>query len=152
MCAGGAEAVLANLNPVTTWKHPVLTFDNASDREMYLGGRGLLLVPGYFCPPSPVAFVGPRPRLVYPISWPDDASRTRGGHLAALLGNTRATILHSVVNGCTATELARRTGVTLATVCHHTAVLRNAGLIITRRQGTCTTHLIAPLGLRLLTG
>ncbi|MET8760646.1 helix-turn-helix domain-containing protein [Lentzea sp. NPDC004782] len=45
---------------------------------------------------------------------------------------------------------AKLVGVAPATVSHHTAVLREAGLITTERDENFARHLITPLGLRVL--
>lgn len=73
------------------------------------------------------------------------------GALGALIGRTRAALLYAVAEGCATTSgLARRVGVSLASVSQHTAVLRNAGLISTRREGTAVHHALTPLGQHML--
>jgi DNA-binding transcriptional ArsR family regulator len=59
-------------------------------------------------------------------------------------------VLASVADGCTTTELARRAGVSLAAASQHAAVLRGAGLIASRRQGSAVVHVLTPLGAELL--
>jgi DNA-binding transcriptional ArsR family regulator len=153
----GVEGVLAGLEPFADWDYPVLSLDHSVDRDLHLGGQGLRLAPSYFCLRRPVALADPvsPPTLVFPIKPTSrllDTDGTRSDPLNALLGLTRATILRSVLGGSTTTDLARRTQVSAATVSHHTAVLRDAGMIITRRHGTSATHLLTPLGLRMLAG
>ncbi len=72
--------------------------------------------------------------------------------LAALLGTTRAQVLLYVAAGSdvTATDLVRRLGVSAATVSHHTTVLRNSGLITTRRVGGSVRHALTLSGRGLL--
>ncbi|TDV56141.1 ArsR/SmtB family transcription factor [Actinophytocola oryzae] len=151
----GAEGLLRWLGPPTAWQPPLLTVEYPLDRDLYLDGRGLVLIPGYFCLHHPVALADPlqRPVLVCPIRTESRllAGRRGGDHVSALLGNTRASILRSVIDGGTTTGLARQTGVAPATISHHTSVLRNAGLITTDRHENFATHLITPLGLRVLT-
>jgi DNA-binding transcriptional ArsR family regulator len=161
-CAGGVqrylragpEGLLRWLGPQTTWEPPVLTVDYPLDRDLYLGGRGLVLIPSYFCLFHPVALAEPSLSQVLVLPMRDEfrllAGNGDGGHLGALLGATRAEILRSVVDGSSTTRLARLTGVAAATVSHHTGVLRNAGLITTDRHENFATHLITPLGLQLL--
>jgi DNA-binding transcriptional ArsR family regulator len=77
------------------------------------------------------------------------------GHLAALLGRTRSAILERVadghgIDGCGTVELARHLGISPASVSQHTAVLRNSGLISTRRDGASVIHTLTSLGARLL--
>jgi DNA-binding transcriptional ArsR family regulator len=59
-------------------------------------------------------------------------------------------VLASVADGCTTTELAHRAGVSLAAASQHAAVLRGAGLIASRRQGSAVLHVLTPLGAELL--
>jgi len=57
--------------------------------------------------------------------------------LAALVGRKPGGgVLQSIADGCTTTELARRVGISLAAASQHASVLRGAGLIATRRQGS----------------
>jgi DNA-binding transcriptional ArsR family regulator len=162
-CAGGIqrylrtgpEGLLRWLGPTTSWQPPVLTVDYPHDRDLHLDGRGLMLIPGYFCLYHPVALADPllSPVLVFPIRTESRllaGGQSTGDHVSALLGTTRATILRSVINGSTTTSLARQVGVAAATVSHHTSVLRNAGLITTDRHENFAMHLITPLGLALL--
>ncbi|HET6707094.1 winged helix-turn-helix domain-containing protein [Amycolatopsis sp.] len=152
----GPEGLLRWFSPAATWEPPILTIDYPFDRDLHLGGRGLVLAPCYFCVHHPVALADPRlrPILVFPI-----AAGTRllaaghgdGGNLSALLGATRATILRAVVSGCSTTGLSKLVGVAPATISHHTGVLRAAGLVTTHRHERAATHTITPLGLRVLT-
>lgn len=151
----GTEAVLAALSPLATWRHPVLTVSYPVERDLYLAGRGLRLIPSYYCVKRPVALADPRlpPTLVYPITLTSrllGASAGGGDRLAALLGPTRATILRAASTGSTTTILATQSGVAPATVSHHTTVLRNAGMIATRRHGVQASHHLTPLGLQVL--
>jgi len=151
----GAEAMLATFEPLATWHRPVLSFDYPLDRDLHLNGRGLLLIPSYFCLRYPVSLADPdlRPVLVYPVTPRArllGAPRSVDDHLGALLGHTRAAILRSLVRMATTTDLARRVDVSPATVSHHTAILRNTGLVTTRRDHTFVTHMLTPLGLRML--
>jgi len=162
-CAGGIqrylqtgpEGLLRCLRPATNWQPPVLSVDYPRDRDLHLDGRGLVLIPGYFSLYHPIALADPllRPVLVFPIRTESRllAGPGSGDHVSALLGTTRAMILRAAINGSTTTGLARQAGVTLATVSHHTSVLREAGLITTDRQENFATHLITPLGLKVLT-
>lgn len=152
----GPEGLLRWLSPVASWEPPVLAVNYPFDRDLHLDGRGLVLIPNYFCVFHPVTLADPalRPVLMLPIR---TASRLltgghgSGDHVSALLGTTRASLLRSVVDGSTTTQLAKVIGVAPATISHHTAVLRDAGLITTHRHENFATHTITPLGLQLLT-
>jgi DNA-binding transcriptional ArsR family regulator len=79
-----------------------------------------------------------------------DHRRPRGAALAALVGRNRAAVLRATAHGCTTTELADRVGISLASASQHASVLRDAGLITTRRQGSAVLHVLTPLGAELL--
>ncbi|MFJ4869744.1 hypothetical protein [Streptomyces sp. NPDC088757] len=70
--------------------------------------------------------------------------------LEELLGRTRAAILEAAADGRGTTEPACRLGISPATVSQRTAVLRNAGLLATRREGKAVLHTVTPLGTALL--
>ena len=125
--------------------------------EMELGGRGIALVPSVFVGREPSLHENPNhedetPRLILPAEDARSArlwapSRSRG---PALVGRNRAAVLQSIADGCTTTELARRVGISLAAASQHASVLRGAGLIATRRQGSAVLHVLTPLGAELL--
>jgi DNA-binding transcriptional ArsR family regulator len=151
----GVEAMLIGVVPGAIWNSLVLTLPYAVDRDLFLVGRGLRLVPSYFTLLNPVALADEElpPTLVFPI---DPATRLLaeqsrpGDHLGALVGTTRAAILRLVMDGCSTRELIRRVGVAPATVTHHTTILRKAGVIATARDGSVASHHLTPLGLHLL--
>jgi DNA-binding transcriptional ArsR family regulator len=152
----GPEGLLGALGPTANWQPPVLAVDYPHDRDLHLDGRGLVLIPCYFGLHHPVALADPqlRPVLVFPIRTESrllSGGRSSGDHVSALLGATRATILRSALNSSTTTRLAKLAGVAPATISHHTSVLRDAGLITTDRHENFATHLITPLGLKVLT-
>jgi DNA-binding transcriptional ArsR family regulator len=158
---GGPGALLASLQgPRIRWRPPVLEILMPGTVEMELGGRGIALVPSVFVGREPSLHENPNhedetPRLILPAEDARSArlwapSRSRGSALAALVGRNRAAVLQSVADGCTTTELARRVGISLAAASQHASVLRGAGLIATRRQGSAVLHVLTPLGADLL--
>ncbi|MFG2426681.1 ArsR/SmtB family transcription factor [Streptomyces sp. NPDC048590] len=152
---GGADELLATLPPMIRWRAPVLEADYPVDRELRLDGRGLLLQPSFFCRGTPVVYRDPGlpPVLVYPVTHPEAPAFTDPGPwLGRLVGNTRSTVLRSIGHGCTTSELARRTGVSLASASQHACVLREAGLVRTLRHGSSVLHTLTPLGAALLRG
>jgi DNA-binding transcriptional ArsR family regulator len=70
--------------------------------------------------------------------------------LARLLGKTQAAVLAAIADTCTTTELAHRVGISLPTASHHTGILRDAGLVVSRRSGNTVVHRLTPLGADLL--
>jgi DNA-binding transcriptional ArsR family regulator len=166
VAAGGLEQLLATLCPAhIRWRQPVLTVDTplGCDADVHLNGRGLVLIPSVFVGDLPyLAFDLGDPdapaTLIYPVV--DDLAAARrlwtasrpAGHLATLLGRSRSALLEAIADGCGTVELARRVGISPASVSEHTAVLRNSGLISTRRDGARVVHTVTNLGTMLLEG
>jgi len=153
---GGMERLLATLHPAVRWRSPALqvTTSNVGPTTIRLDGAGLLLQPSVFVWHTPVLRLrGGRPVLLYPVS-----CEISGGEqnrpppdLVALMGRARAAMLRLLVSaGATTTELALRTGLSLATISEHAGVLRDAGLITTRSIGRTRLHSLTPLGAALL--
>lgn len=151
----GVEGLLASFGPLMCWRPPVLEVRYDVDRELHLGGRGLRLVPSYFCHGSPVALADPDllPVLVYPISEECRWAAIGDADLQAvekLLGATRTAILAAMIRATSTTQLARSVGVSPASASRHTAVLRAAGLIRTVRDRQAVLHTRTPLGTAIL--
>lgn len=157
VAAAGAQGLLDSLRPAMRWDGEVLAVDYPVDQEMHLAGRGLLLVPSYFCWRYPVTLLDPSlpPVLIYPAERDAVAPALTDPNrraLAALIGSTRAAALAAIGTGCSTTELARRVGVSLAAASQHATVLRNAGLIISLREANTMMHSLTPLGTAVLLG
>jgi DNA-binding transcriptional ArsR family regulator len=158
---GGAEGLLASLRPTMRWVDGVLEIPNyPSTRDLHLCGRGLLLIPSFFCDRIPVTLVDPTlpPVLVYPVdrcggllsaSAAVSAPAERQA-LSALLGRTRAAVLAAIGDGCSTGEIARRLAISPAAASQHASVLRNAGLVVTRRNRNTVLHTLTPLGSAML--
>ncbi len=154
---GGTDGLLAGLGPYMRWRRPMLEVDYPEDRDLYLQGRGLTLVPSYFCWGGPVSLAdsGLPPVLAYPLrhaaARPDEAGDQRSqAPLSALLGSTRAAVLRATEAGATTGELARAAGVSAASATRHTTVLRDAGLLTSHRHGPAVLHTLTPTGAALL--
>lgn len=151
---GGLEGLFGSMHPMVRWRPPVLEVEYAVDRELHLDGRGLRLVPSYFCHRVPVALADPGlpPTLVYPVGqefrW-CQAIRT-GQALDALLGATRGAVLRSIAHGATTTQLARVLHVSVSSVSRQAAVLRDAGLVASHRHDQAVLHSLTPLGTAVL--
>jgi len=78
------DTTRSGLTPLFRWRWPVLEAPYPLDKDVHLAGRGLLLVPSYFCRRMPVTFADPGlpPVLVYPITTvdtePDKSGELRG--------------------------------------------------------------------------
>jgi predicted transcriptional regulator len=163
LATGGPDQLLTSLQGRwIRWRRPVLEVLVPGHVEVHLDARGLVLVPSVFVGEVPSLHQNPNdataaPWLVLPPAddlvgggrlWDDP--RPRGAALAALVGRNRAAVLSAIAHGCTTTELACRVGISLAAASQHASVLRNAGLITTRRQGSAVLHMLTPLGAELL--
>ncbi len=154
-CHLGTEEMLRTFAPVLRWQPPVLSADYPVERDVHLQGRGLLLVPSYFCRHTPVALLDEAlwPVLVYPARPPrPEALAAPSARLAPLLGHTRAAVLQALQESCTTSELARCAGVSLSSASEHASVLRRAGLITSTRERHHMHHTLTQLGSHLLTG
>lgn len=161
---GGLDGLLGSLGPSVRWEPPTLFVAYPEERELWLGGRGLRLVPSRFCWRLPVALADPAldQVLVYPAvgelacaapaALGDDDPRGRGRSLASLLGRTRARVLVALAACGTTGELAVRLAVSAATVSGHVGALRGAGLVLSRRVDGRVVHTLTPLGDALLNG
>ncbi|MEV4757492.1 winged helix-turn-helix domain-containing protein [Micromonospora sp. NPDC049559] len=165
---GGAEGLLASLRPAVRWESGVLeVLDYPMSRELYLDGRGLLLLPSFFCARIPVTLLDPElpPILVYPVDRlggltpaPGEGAGRRPANLrengaealAALLGRTRAAVLEAASDGCTTGEIARRLHISPAAASQHATVLRNAGLLVSQRERNTVLHTLTRLGQDML--
>lgn len=146
---GGVGDLFTGLTPLFRWRWPVLEAPYPLDKDVHLAGRGLLLVPSVFCRRMPVTFADPGlpPVLVYPITTADTEPSPS---LTALLGRTRARVLHMLDGHCTTSEIATRLAISAASASEHATVLRNAGLISTTRAAQSVRHTLTPLGEALL--
>ncbi len=167
MSADGVEAMLRSLHPRIRWNAPVLEIGGAGPGELQLDGCGLLLSPSLFVQGpghvllNPAADYALPPAVVFPLR-PDtrgrpllierDAAGSTDRALAALVGRTLAAALAALLDGTSTSQLADLLGVSSAAVSQHTAVLRAAGLIATRRNRNLVLHTITPLGRLLLRG
>lgn len=155
---GGIEQVLHSLGPRVRWRPPVLEVRTRAEIEYdyHLGGRGLVLAPGAFSSYVPCDPDEEQPTLYYEVA------PGAGGHpllappggphggLAALLGHSRAAVLEVIADGVTTSQLAHRVGLSPASASEHATVLRQAGLVATRRSGRFSRHTLTALGSELL--
>lgn len=160
----GLLGLLGSLGPAARWEPPTLVVAYPEERDIWLDGRGLRLVPSRFCWRMPVALADPGlpQTLVYPATGElpgaasaalgEDDPRDRIRALSTLLGRTRAAVLVALANCGTTGELAVRLGVSAATASGHVGALRQAGLVISRRVDSRVVHVWTPLGEGLVRG
>jgi DNA-binding transcriptional ArsR family regulator len=145
----GAEVTLNTLHPRIRWHDGVLEVGAPTKADIDLAGQGLRLMPSIWTRPA-VAIGWKHPTLVYPVRPSSWAQQHPGAdhhdRLAAVLGTTRARVLRSLGIEHTTSELARALGISLASASTHTAALRGAGLVTTRRDGQAVHHALTELG------
>ncbi|WNF28012.1 helix-turn-helix domain-containing protein [Streptomyces sp. C11-1] len=161
---GGVERLLATLHPRILWNAPVLEIHDGPDREVRLDGRGVLLCPSVFMPGRAGRIVeSERESGMAALVFATPASATRAADLwgspdnsvqalSALVGQTRAAALRALTAACTTSQLADRLGISSAGASQHAAILRQSGLITTRRVRNNVLHIVTPLGMALLGG
>lgn len=151
----GVDAVLGNLHPAIRWRPPVLEIESWWSGDVTATGAGLLLVPSPFAGPWPRVLLEPgRPTLlVFPAPAPLPPVATDGDPLARLLGRTRAAVLRRLAEpgNHTTTALGRGVGISVPSASQHTAALRAAGLVTSRRNGGSVLHTPTRLAIHLLT-
>ena len=153
----GFSAVLTDLHPQVQWKSNILRVDLPAVAERTVAGNGLVLMPGVFGWPGLGAAYDPPwpPTLDYAARgiaslWSPQA---RPAHtLVRLLGTRRALLLAALTEPASTTGLATRCELPASSVSEHLAVLREAGLITTRRTGRYLQHSRTPLGTTLTDG
>ncbi|MEV8566998.1 winged helix-turn-helix domain-containing protein [Streptomyces sp. NPDC051322] len=150
---GGVHGLLGSLRPMACWRPPVLHVNYPVDRDLHLRGRGLHLIPSYFCWRTAVAPADPDlpPVLVYPVPH-DSGPAPRPPALSALLGRTRARVLAALESAISNSELASCLELSAASVSEHTKALREARLADRRRENGYVVHTLTPLGAALLHG
>jgi DNA-binding transcriptional ArsR family regulator len=151
---GGVHALLGSLGPSVRWEPPILRTDYPVDQDLFLAGRGLRIVPSFFCWRTPVALADPElpPVLVCPVEHGAAAATVVPNALPELLGRTRARVLATLYQAATTGELARRLTVSPASASQHVHVLADANLVRSHRTGNQVLHTLTPLGAALLSG
>ncbi|WP_147455976.1 ArsR/SmtB family transcription factor [Nocardioides mangrovicus] len=150
----GVAALFDGFDPeVMRWDPPVLDV-LAPGADVELRGRGLVLIPSTFCWQRAVtpAKTSGRPTVVYPAARDVAVGATcgPGRPLQALLGRRRAAVLAAVSSGSSTGAVASRLELPASSVSEHLAVLRDAGLVTSGRQGRSIEHRTTALGELLL--
>ncbi|WP_086677201.1 ArsR/SmtB family transcription factor [Amycolatopsis pretoriensis] len=153
----GLGGVLRRIPGVLGWDGGVLRVRYPETRTVHLAGRGLVLLPSYFCWCSPVTWIDPGlpPVLVYQarrVTTSEKVGVKLSDAVMTLLGCTCAECLRLSLTPRSTSEIAEQLGTSAGTVSKQTAVLRDAGLITSTRRGTSVLHAITPLGTALLCG
>jgi hypothetical protein len=149
----GVRGLLTGLPGVLGWDGEVLEVRYPDDRTLDLAGRGLTLLPSHFCWTNPISLINPDlpPVLVYSADVGVSTHADRR-ELTALLGPNRAGCLTTLTKPHSTSALASRVGISVGSASKQAATLREAGLVVSERQGSAVVHRISPLGAALLAG
>ncbi|GFH64859.1 transcriptional regulator [Streptomyces gougerotii] len=162
LALGGVEDLLSHLPGGSSWRQPVLRLPDERGGEVHLAGRGVRLSSSLFLQPrgrkvlevsdgkgQPTLYLpAPLTEEDAPALWGAAAGGERS--LAALIGAGRARVLQALTEPRTTGELAQLAGISGPGASQHTAVLRKAGLITTRRERNMAWHELTPLGRAML--
>ena len=157
LASGGIERLFRNLHPSVRFSGTSIEIDRPfrCDGEP-MAGQGLLLVPCVFTWPAGLAVTAAPhvPTLTYPPRglgrlW-EDRQDTTDSPLADLVGRTRAAIVSHLDLPMSTTHLAHQLGVSAPTLSVHLSILRNAGVVDSRRDGRAVLYYRTALGTQLL--
>ncbi|GAB3954646.1 DUF5937 family protein [Kribbella albertanoniae] len=158
LASGGIERLFRNLHPSVRFHGDLIEIDRpfCCDGEPQ-AGQGVLLVPCVFTWPAALPITGAPhvPTITYPPRglgrlW-EDRQDTTDSPLADLVGRTRAAIVSHLDLPMSTTHLAHQLGVSAPTLSVHLSILRNAGLVDSRRDGRAVLYHRTTLGTQLLT-
>ncbi|MGW0884431.1 DUF5937 family protein [Streptomyces sp. NPDC002671] len=154
----GLGALLPELDPRLSWTGRTLTYALHGDYVRDLDGRGLVLMPSVFSWPDVISGFDPpwQPTVVYPARgisglWTEPAERAPEA-LVRLLGRNRAAVLAALDEPASTSALAHRLRLAPSSVSTQLGVLRDAGLLTSRRYGHQVLYERTPLGLALASG
>ena len=152
----GLETAVNSLDPRIRWEGDRVRVRGGDSRETRLDGRGLLFIPSAFGWPRIVSPDPPwPPAIAYPARgvgdlWTRVAPPPEA--LGRLLGPHRARVLAGLDAPATTTDLALRLGLAAPSVSRHLAVLADAGLVTSSREGRRVPYRRTALGSALLQG
>ena len=155
---GGLHGMLNGLSATIDYSDGVVAvrLRDPRDRLQRIDGNGLTLVPTMFTRRASAPVGTGQPMIMYPARgqgalW--EAERVANpAAVAAILGETRASLLAALGDPASSTELGVRFGVTASAVNQHLRALRDAGLLVSTRYGHSVLYLRSELGTALLEG
>ncbi|SFR70007.1 Helix-turn-helix domain-containing protein [Agromyces sp. CF514] len=152
----GVASMLNGLSPRIAYDHGVVSVRLADpkDRTLAIDGNGLTLMPTMFTRRASAPIGDGPPMILYSARgqgalWEAEPVANPAA-VAAVLGETRASLLAALGDPASSTELGVRFGVTASAVNQHLRVLRDAGLLVSTRYGRSVLYLRSELGSALL--
>ncbi|HET6738421.1 MAG TPA: helix-turn-helix domain-containing protein [Kribbella sp.] len=157
LASGGIERLFRNLHPSIRYSSDRIEIERPFCCDgVPMAGQGVLLVPCVFTWPAGLAVTGAPhiPTITYPPRglgrlW-EDRQDTTDSPLADLVGRTRAAIVSHLDLPMSTTHLAHQLGVSAPTLSVHLSILRNAGVVASRRDGRTVLYHRTPLGHQML--
>ncbi|EWS82567.1 ArsR family transcriptional regulator [Brachybacterium phenoliresistens] len=156
----GLGEMASTLHSSVTWADGTVSVRMRLHEEVVdCGGTGLVLVPSVMHSGRGCSVLTQRPAqptIFYPAhgfteTWyRDDGAALEA--LSALLGRARAQLILELQQPLTTTECAALADLAISTASHHLHVLREAGLVDSRRSGQSVLHARTPLGEALANG
>lgn len=150
LAGGGLAGLFDDLHATVGWSEGALLLRSSLGPARDLEGRGLLLMPSVFVWPDVVSGFAPpwQPTVIYPARgmaglW---STTETDRALDRLLGANRAAILSGLHEPASTTTLAHRHGLAPSSVSAHLSILREAGLLHSRRQGFSVLYERTPMG------
>ncbi len=150
----GLAEMASTLHSTVAWADEIVRVEMRRHEEVVdCGGTGLVLVPSVMMATRGCAVLTERPAqptIFYPAhgvseTWHRDGADALAA-LTALLGATRARLVLELQQPLSTSECAALTDLAVSTASHHLTVLRDAGLIDSRRNGVRVLHTRTPLG------
>ncbi|MFI6829670.1 helix-turn-helix domain-containing protein [Kribbella sp. NPDC050241] len=158
LASGGLERLFRSLHPSVRFTGDRIVIERPfCCHGEPMTGQGVLLVPCVFNWPAALAVTAAPhvPTITYPPRglgrlW-EDRQETADSPLADLVGRTRAAIVSHLDLPMSTTHLAHQLGVSAPTLSVHLGILRNAGVVDSRRDGRTVLYYRTSLGSQLLT-
>ncbi|AYY15557.1 ArsR family transcriptional regulator [Actinobacteria bacterium YIM 96077] len=150
----GLAHMAATLHSTITWADEAVRVQMRRHEEIVdCGGTGLVLVPSVMMPTRGCTVLTERPAqptIFYPAhgvseTWHRDGADVLDA-LTALLGQARARLILELQQPLSTSECAELTDIAVSTASYHLTVLRDAGLVDSRRTGVRVLHTRTPLG------
>ncbi|MFI9485781.1 DUF5937 family protein [Promicromonospora sp. NPDC052451] len=150
----GLADMASTLHSTVTWADEIVRVQMRKHEEVVdCGGTGLVLVPSVMMNARGCAVLTERPAqptIFYPAhgvseTWHRGQADAEAA-LTALLGAARARLVLELQQPLSTSECAALTDLAVSTASHHLTVLRDAGLIDSRRSGVRVLHTRTPLG------
>ena len=146
--------MIATLHRTVSWsEQSVVVATRFFSDTVDCAGTGLMLVPSVMMEHNGCAVITEEPAtptIIYPAHGVTEGWQVAGSShdtaIAKLVGNGRSRLLFAARQPLTTSEAAAQCNLSPATASHHLAVLRDAGLIDSRRDGQRVLHTLPPIG------